>query len=279
MVNDGSSDSTSQIISDFKNKHMNVILISQENKGLPAARNAGMQIATGTYIAFCDSDDLWTPQKLENQVIHFEQHSRCLGAASLYATFTSNPKNCIKGRKSLLPINPRNLILGTSWLPGSASSVILRNNHETRNLAFDESLNFAEDLDMWIQISTLGEICIVDSIDVLIRIHDESMQSVSRKDPNTYLISMLKIASKFVARESFWRIWLIERLLFWVLLKEYLRGDRELFKKINWNKAVEASLTLGKGRIQLGLTLFASICLHSVRIFLIHSASVLSKLK
>jgi ABC-type microcin C transport system permease subunit YejE len=132
---------------------------------------------------------------------------------------------------------------------------------------------------MWIQISTFGEICIVDSIDVLIRIHDESMQSMSRKDPNTYLISMLKIASKFVNREPFWRIWLIERLFFWVILKEFLRGDRELLKKINWNKVAEASLTLGKGRIHIGLTLFASICLHSMRVILIRSALVLSKLK
>lgn len=279
VVNDGSTDSTLQLISDVKSTHLNVILISQENQGLPAARNAGKRVATGSYIAFCDSDDLWTPEKLEHQVSHLEKHSTCLGAVSLYSTFTTNPIQCVSGRRPFLPINARNLIWGTSWLPGSASSILIRNNPETAKLIFDESLTFAEDLDMWIQLTSLGEICIVDFYDVLIRIHDESMQSVSRKDPNIYLISMLQIAQKFRGREPYWRLWLIERLFLWLLLKEYLRGDRELIRKINWSTIIEASSTLRMGRCHKILDFSASVFLHSVRTVLIRSALIFSKLK
>jgi glycosyltransferase involved in cell wall biosynthesis len=279
VVNDGSTDSTFQVISDFKNMHLNVILISQDNQGLPAARNSGMRVATGNYIAFCDSDDLWTPQKLENQISHFERHSTCLAAVSLYSTFTSNPNQSVAGRKPFLGINPRNLIWGTSWLPGSASSIIMRNNPETANLFFDESLTFAEDLDMWIQLASLGNICIVEFDDVLIRRHDASMQSVSRKNPNIYLISMLKIAGKLGSTEPYWSLWLIERLFFWLLLKEYLRGDREIFRKLNWDAVVESSLTLRLGRGHAAVAFLASLTLHPMRILLIGLASIFSKLK
>lgn len=279
VVNDGSTDSTLQVISDFKGVNINLIVVSQNNQGLPAARNAGKRVATGNYIAFCDSDDLWTPEKLEHQVSHLEKHSTCLGAVSLYSTFTSNPIQCVSGRRPFLPINSRNLIWGTSWLPGSASSILIRNNPETAKLIFDESLTFAEDLDMWIQIAALGEICIVDFYDVLIRIHDESMQSVSRKDPNIYLISMLQIAQKFRGKEPYWRLWLIERLFLWLLLKEFLRGDRELIRKINWSTIIESSSTLRVGRSHKILDFSASMFLHSMRTVLIWSALIFSKLK
>jgi glycosyltransferase involved in cell wall biosynthesis len=279
VVNDGSTDSTLQVISDFKGVNINLIVVSQNNQGLPAARNAGKRVATGNYIAFCDSDDLWTPEKLEHQVSHLEKHSTCLGAVSLYSTFTSNPIQCVSGRRPFLPINSRNLIWGTSWLPGSASSILIRNNPETAKLIFDESLTFAEDLDMWIQIASLGEICIVGFYDVLIRIHDESMQSVSRKDPNIYLLSMLQIAQKFRGREPYWRLWLIERLFLWLLLKEFLRGDRELIRKINWSTIIESSSTLRVGRSHKILDFSASMFLHSMRTVLIWSALIFSKLK
>jgi glycosyltransferase involved in cell wall biosynthesis len=279
VVNDGSTDSTLQVISDFKGVNINLIVVSQNNQGLPAARNAGKRVATGNYIAFCDSDDLWTPEKLEHQVSHLEKHYTCLGAVSLYSTFTSNPIQCVSGRRPFLPINSRNLIWGTSWLPGSASSILIRNNPETAKLIFDESLTFAEDLDMWIQIASLGEICIVDFYDVLIRIHDESMQSVSRKDPNIYLISMLQIAQKFRGKEPYWRLWLIERLFLWLLLKEFLRGDRELIRKINWSTIIESSSTLRVGRSHKILDFSASMFLHSMRTVLIWSALIFSKLK
>jgi hypothetical protein len=132
---------------------------------------------------------------------------------------------------------------------------------------------------MWIQVASLGNICIVDFHDVLIRIHDASMQSISRKNPNIYLISMLKIAGKLGSREPYWSLWLIERLFFWLLLKEYLRGDRKVFKKLNWDAVVESSLTLRLGRGHASLALMASLTLHSMRLLLIGLAPLFSKLK
>ena len=56
-VNDGSTDESFNILSDYANKDNRIIVVNQKNTGLSGARNAGMKIATGDYLTFVDSDD------------------------------------------------------------------------------------------------------------------------------------------------------------------------------------------------------------------------------
>jgi glycosyltransferase involved in cell wall biosynthesis len=56
-VNDGSADNSAEILKEYAAKDSRIILINQENKGLGAARNKGMEVADGKYIGFIDSDD------------------------------------------------------------------------------------------------------------------------------------------------------------------------------------------------------------------------------
>jgi glycosyltransferase involved in cell wall biosynthesis len=65
VVDDGSTDHTPQVCAEFGEA---IRVIRQNNSGLPAARNAGIQAAKGKWIAFCDSDDLWRQDKLEVQL-------------------------------------------------------------------------------------------------------------------------------------------------------------------------------------------------------------------
>lgn len=64
VVNDGSSDRSAEIARSFEH----VLLFNQENLGHGAARNSGISLASGEFLAFCDADDLWTPTKLQLQV-------------------------------------------------------------------------------------------------------------------------------------------------------------------------------------------------------------------
>lgn len=65
VVDDGSTDHTAEVCAAFPEP---VRYIRQTNRGLPGARNTGIRASGGKWIAFCDSDDLWTPRKLEIQL-------------------------------------------------------------------------------------------------------------------------------------------------------------------------------------------------------------------
>jgi glycosyltransferase involved in cell wall biosynthesis len=69
IVDDGSTDSTAEIVAEYAAADGRIHLFRQANSGLPAiARNRALAEATGDWIAFLDSDDLWLPEKLEAQL-------------------------------------------------------------------------------------------------------------------------------------------------------------------------------------------------------------------
>lgn len=76
IVDDGSTDETAQIASQQQRR---VQLISQKNKGISEARNAGLRAARGTYIAFIDHDDYWHPKKLSAQVAILAKSDETVG--------------------------------------------------------------------------------------------------------------------------------------------------------------------------------------------------------
>ena len=65
VVDDGSTDNTEEVIKDIKDT--SVIYIKEANAGACVARNKGIDVSSGDYIAFLDSDDEWFPEKLEIQ--------------------------------------------------------------------------------------------------------------------------------------------------------------------------------------------------------------------
>lgn len=65
MVNDGSTDSSEEICRDYCEADSRFILVSQVNRGVSAARNAGLEMAVGDWIAFMDADDVMMPDAIE----------------------------------------------------------------------------------------------------------------------------------------------------------------------------------------------------------------------
>ena len=72
IVNDGSTDSTEEIIKSFDDSR--VVLLSQKNSGVSSARNLGMQSSKGKYITFLDADDVLPPESLKVRVDYLESH-------------------------------------------------------------------------------------------------------------------------------------------------------------------------------------------------------------
>ena len=68
LINDGSTDRSGEIANRFRDNYPNITLLTQENKGQGAARNKGLSVAKGDYIAFVDADDYVTPHSFDKML-------------------------------------------------------------------------------------------------------------------------------------------------------------------------------------------------------------------
>ncbi|MGX9524766.1 glycosyltransferase family 2 protein [Alcaligenes sp. YSL9] len=92
VIDDGSSDNTVELVTKFAQADSRIKLLRQpSNQGVAAARNAGIAAAQGQYIAFLDSDDLWLPQKLSQQ-LKAMQENQVLVSMTAYYRFQKSPK-------------------------------------------------------------------------------------------------------------------------------------------------------------------------------------------
>lgn len=83
LVDDGSRDGSAAIIDEYARRDIRITALRQANGGVAAARNAGLQAAFGSHVAFLDSDDWWEPRKLELQL----QEMRRSGALVCYSAY------------------------------------------------------------------------------------------------------------------------------------------------------------------------------------------------
>jgi glycosyltransferase involved in cell wall biosynthesis len=153
VVDDGSTDETSERLSELTDARLRVIRHAS-SRGVAAARNSAIAAARGEWLAFLDDDDLWSPKKLRTQLATATAH----GAAWTYsAALVVDERRAILDTieapepdgliKRLLPYNP---------LPAGASNVLARTDVVRELGGYDESLSQLADWDMWIRLAATG---------------------------------------------------------------------------------------------------------------------------
>jgi glycosyltransferase involved in cell wall biosynthesis len=166
VVDDGSSDGTAEVA----RAHPEVTLIEQENSGPAAARNRGFAASRGEFIAFHDSDDLMTPDKLAIQVGHLLENPEvgCVVAEQeLIVEEGAELPFWVEGSKVETVMPPRPPELEDEPLVHPMSMVVRRETFEQVG-NFDESMRAAEDFD-WMLRACEEEIEIARLSDVLLR--------------------------------------------------------------------------------------------------------------
>lgn len=102
VVNDGSTDNTAEIATNFHDIRYSY----QSNKGFASARNAGLKIARGDFIAFIDSDDIWLPDKLKSQMSFLSKHADVGYVISWIRNFSDHAtEGCNENHRIPLPEN------------------------------------------------------------------------------------------------------------------------------------------------------------------------------
>lgn len=171
IVDDGSTDDTEKVVSKFRD--LRIRCIRQDNRGLSAARNRGLQNSFGKYVTFLDADDLFVPDKLEVLSEALDRDPE-LGLVAGQAVLIDENRNPLgKIYDTPLPEDPLNFLL---WNPLHVGSVMLRRSWQQKVGLFDESLHAYEDWDMWLRLIRAG--CRLGSIGrpvSLYRFHGDQM--------------------------------------------------------------------------------------------------------
>lgn len=157
VVDDGSTDGTATLI---RKRYPGVLYLYQDNQGISAARNTGIDMASGDWLAFLDSDDEWLPQKLEKQIEALRQQPEYLIAHSNEHWLRNGlPKNQqAKHRKYGGHIFQQCLPLCLI----SPSSVIIHRSLFDQVGLFDTSMAVCEDYDMWLRITARYPVLYID---------------------------------------------------------------------------------------------------------------------
>jgi glycosyltransferase involved in cell wall biosynthesis len=152
VVDDGSTDSTSDLVRRVAATDERVVLIQQENRGLAAARNRGIGIARGRLIAFLDNDDLWLPEKLALQVELADTRPE-VGAVSCYSTLIDERGRCLGWRYGgAADGHVYAEMLEWDMVSGGSVALVRRDALDAVG-PFDESNSIRSDWDMWIRLA------------------------------------------------------------------------------------------------------------------------------
>lgn len=151
VIDDGSEDDTASIVRQYSSS---LRYYRQSNQGVSMARNAGIRLAQGEYIAFIDSDDLWQMTKLEVQVDVLDKHPEVVLVYCQCSNFTDD----IYGEQRSYLSLPSGLITEKLILDNfvPCSTVVVRRSSIEDVGEFDTSLRTCEDWDMWLRLSERG---------------------------------------------------------------------------------------------------------------------------
>jgi glycosyltransferase involved in cell wall biosynthesis len=201
VVDDGSQDGTAGVVLDAAARDQRIRLIRQENMGVAAARNKGIEACRGDLIAPLDADDIWVPEKLEKQVAVFRVSPPSVGL--VYAR--SVP--VFDGRWALTPSSPDSPE-GTVYLPlvhsnflANASTPLIRRECLTQVGLYDASYRDqdaqgCEDWDLYLRIAEHHQFRAVP--ECLVGYHQgaETMSADWRRMDRSYRILMAKVRAR-----------------------------------------------------------------------------------
>ncbi len=159
VVEDGSHDRAEEIVTGFASTVTQSVrfIRHEENRGLPATRNTGIEAALGNWVALLDSDDLWKPEHLESLVrqIYRTPDATLVHAGSIL--FQSETGKFLETRAPSPEMTgnfPHSLFVGQYII--QPASVLLRRELWEKVGGFDPAFRYVEDRDMWLRCARAG---------------------------------------------------------------------------------------------------------------------------
>jgi glycosyltransferase involved in cell wall biosynthesis len=207
VVDDGSTDGTAERIA---GKFPEVEVVRQDNRGVSAARNAGIRQARGEWIALLDSDDEWAPIKLERQMAALGSGTHRICHCD--EIWIRNGKRVNPGQRHAKPGG----WIYRDCLPLCAispSAVLLHQTVLAEVGLFDESLPVCEDYDLWLRITSRYPVLFLDELLVTKYGGHDDQLSTSLWGMDRFRVKALQKAWRTLALASSDRIATLEVLV------------------------------------------------------------------
>ena len=155
LVDDGSSDETPSVIRTLVKRDSRLFGLKHEiNRGAQAARNTGVRVSKGDYVAFLDSDDEWLPQKLEKQMVLFSRPSGNIAVvyAGFRMVFSDNRPEIVH-----FPQDRGNVYKAalSRWV-ADMDTLVIRKDALERAGFLDESIRAFQEWDLCIRVARHG---------------------------------------------------------------------------------------------------------------------------
>lgn len=152
VVNDGAKSADAEILEEFSRR---ACIIHQTNHGPGAARNVGVSVASGEWIAFLDDDDVWDPKRLEMLTEYINTHLNCNAVYNSYRIIDTERVSSARD----LSLND---LLNSYPSPVKSSSVVLRKTTLMQAGLMNCTLPLCVDFECFVRIATLTNFCGVD---------------------------------------------------------------------------------------------------------------------
>lgn len=173
VVFDGIDDEAARGVAALRDPRIRC-LVHPEALGVGRARNAGLGLARGRWVAFCDDDDLWAPDKLARQLAALDE------APAARWCVTSELRLWDGGRLGPMvscpdPAHIAELLRSANVVPGGGSGVVVDRELIVSVGGFDEGLSMFADWDLWLRLSAVAAPTAVDAPLVVYRDHPAAM--------------------------------------------------------------------------------------------------------
>ncbi|MBO6126775.1 MAG: glycosyltransferase [Clostridia bacterium] len=221
IINDGSTDKSFDICKKFAESDKRIILISQKNSGVSAARNAGINISTGKYLSFVDSDDFIAPDMIEFLINNLEKNNADIATCGMYDCYIQNnnkiKKICNKNKNKFGIIDSRGA-LQEIFINGKVSLFIYDKLYKRElfdNLRFSENMIY-EDAEIMPKIITRANKIFYSFLPKYYYLrHENSLTSSKFREKDLDIIKVSKENLEFIKNNYNFALKQAEFRFFW----------------------------------------------------------------
>lgn len=266
VVDDGSTDGSSEIVEAIQSSDSRLSLIKKTNGGVCSARNIGIKKSKGEFIALLDADDIWDKDYLQEQMHMVSDFPECSMWGINYGETIDDA--IIREVPTGLPKGFRGIVEDYFRIPGRisdlfcSSSVLIRKYVFDKVGLFDERIRYAEDSDMWFRIIARFQVAFYDKYMVYYRFDAENRAQTQYRSLKYFLPFFVDKYSSYKDNPVFYS-W-VHRWSAQHIARYYFKSKKEKDDASEAARKLDYSVIPTKYRLLFKSPYFIGLCLYDL---------------